>query len=141
MTINNDENCIFCKIISGDIPSYKIYEDDTTFAFLSIGPNNPGHTLVIPKDHFENIYGLPDEILCRMTMTAKKIALAIKNGLDADGINIGMNNEESAGQEIPHAHIHIIPRTHDDGLIHWPPKAYLPGEAEDIAKKIQFALD
>ena len=139
--MTTEENCIFCKIVSGEIPANKVYEDDHTLAFLSIGPNNPGHTLVIPKDHFENIYGLPDETLCRTMIAVKKIALAIKNGLDADGVNIGMNNEGSAGQEINHAHFHIIPRKIDDGLVHWPPKAYLPGEAEEVLQKIKFALD
>ena len=141
MTTNHDENCIFCKIVRGEIPANKVYEDESNIAFLSIGPNNPGHTVVIPKDHFENIYGLPDETLCRLMIAVKKVALAVKNGLDADGINIGMNNEESAGQEIPHAHIHVIPRKHDDGLVHWQPKAYLPGEAEEVANKIKFSLD
>ena len=141
MTTNHDENCIFCKIVAGEIPANKIYEDEANIAFLSIGPVNPGHTVVIPKDHFENIYGLPDETLCRLMITVKKVALAVKNGLDADGVNIGMNNEETAGQEIPHAHIHVIPRKYDDGLIYWPPKAYLPGEAEEVIKKIKFALD
>ena len=136
-----EENCIFCKIVSGEIPANKIYEDDYTLAFLSIGPHNPGHTLVIPKDHFENVYGLPDETLCRTIITVKKIAIAIKNGLETDGINIGMNNEETAGQEIPHAHFHIIPRKEGDGLVHWGAKAYLPGEAEEVAMKIKFALD
>jgi histidine triad (HIT) family protein len=139
--INKEENCIFCKIVAGELPANKIYEDDYTLAFLSIGPNNPGHTLVIPKDHFESIYGLPDETLCRTMIVVKKIALAIKNGLESDGINIGMNNEEVAGQAVPHAHFHIIPRKDGDGLIHWPAKAYLPGEAEEVAMKIKFALD
>jgi histidine triad (HIT) family protein len=139
--INKEENCIFCKIVSGEIPRSKIYEDDYTMAFLSIGPNNPGHTLVIPKDHFENLYGLPDETLCRIIITVKKIAIAIKNGLEADGVNIGMNNEVAAGQEILHAHFHVIPRKESDGLMHWPAKAYLPGEAEEVEMKIKFALE
>ncbi|MES3005706.1 MAG: HIT domain-containing protein [Patescibacteria group bacterium] len=79
-----DENCIFCGIVAGKIPAFKVYEDDETVAFLDISPNNHGHTLVIPKDHFENIYGTPSETLCRMIITAQKMALAIKNGVDAD---------------------------------------------------------
>ncbi len=136
-----EENCIFCKIVAGEIPATKIYEDDYTIAFLSTQPNNPGHALVIPKDHFENIYGLPDETLCRMIITVKKVALAIKNGINADGINLGMNNEVPAGQAIFHAHIHIIPRKENDGLISWTTKAYLPGEADEVAMKIKFAFD
>lgn len=139
--MTHDTDCIFCKIIDGEIPAHKVYEDDFTFAFLDINPNNHGHTLVIPKDHFENIYGLPDETLCRLMITVKKIALAVKNGMDADGVNIGMNNESAAGQLVNHAHVHIIPRFVNDGLIHWAAKTYLPGEAETAAKKIQFALD
>ncbi len=139
--MTTEQDCIFCKIVAGEIPANKVYEDEHTLAFLSIGPNNPGHTIVIPKDHSENIYGIPDEAFCRTMITTKKVAIAIKNGLDCDGVNIGMNNEESAGQEIPHAHIHVIPRKNDDGLANWPAKAYLPGEAEEILMKIKFALE
>jgi len=128
--------CIFCKIVSGEIPSKKIYEDDHTLAFLDIRPVNPGHTLVIPKDHFENIYTLPDETLARLSLTTKKVALALKDALDADGINLNMNNEAGAGQVIFHAHIHVIPRKPNDGLTLWPQKDYKEGEAESIAQKI-----
>ncbi len=109
-------------------------------AFLDIRPNNPGHTLVVPKDHFENIYTTPDETLARTILSAKKVAVAIKNSLDADGINIGMNNEEAAGQVIFHTHIHIIPRYKTDGFKHWPQKEYKEGEAETIAEKIKNEL-
>jgi len=133
--------CIFCKIIKGEIPSHKIYEDEHTFAFLDIRPNNPGHTLVIPKDHFENIYTTPDEALARMMLSAKKISIAIKNSLAADGINISMNNEEAAGQIIFHTHIHVIPRYTTDGFKHFPQKSYKQGEAEEIAKKIKLEIE
>jgi histidine triad (HIT) family protein len=135
--INKEENCIFCKIVAGELPANKIYEDDYTLAFLSIGPKEPGHTLVIPKDHFENILGTPDETLCRTILTAKKIALAVKNGLEPDGVNVAM-----VGKDISHFHIHVIPR--DDSAedqLDWPIKAYLPGEAEEVVMKIKFALD
>lgn len=132
-----DENCIFCKIVTGTIPANKVYEDDETLAFLDIHPNNPGHTLVIPKDHFENIYGTPSETLCRMIMTTQKIAVAAKNGVDSDGINIAMNNESAAGQEVMHAHIHVIPRFNEDGYKHWGHKPYKEGEMESTAEKIK----
>jgi histidine triad (HIT) family protein len=103
-------DCLFCKIINREIPADIVYEDGNTLAFLDVKPNTPGHTLVIPKDHFENIYGIPDEALARLSISVKKVALAIKNGLDADGINIQMNNEAPAGQIVFHAHIHVIPR-------------------------------
>lgn len=134
--MTTEENCIFCKIINGEIPANKVYEDEHTLAFLSIGPNNPGHTLVIPKDHFENIIGTPDEALCRVMIAAKKIAIAIKNGLDSDGISIAM-----VGKDVPHMHVHVMPRNDDDNPIDWPIKAYLPGEAEEVLMKIKFALE
>lgn len=122
---SDKSNCVFCKIVSGEIPVLvKLYEDDETMAFMNINPINKGHALVIPKDHVENIYGFSDEIFCRMMITVKKLAVAVKNGADADGVNVVMNNEEAAGQEIFHAHIHIIPRFNDDGLRPWSHKSY-----------------
>ncbi|HEY4512866.1 MAG TPA: HIT family protein [Candidatus Paceibacterota bacterium] len=134
------KDCIFCKIVKGEIPSCKIYEDSDTLAFLDIAPVNPGHTLVIPKEHFENLYTLPDETLAGLILTAKKIAQAIKKGIGADGVNIGMNNEKSGGQVIFHAHLHIIPRIEGDGLKLWPQKSYKEGEAESVAEKIKESL-
>jgi histidine triad (HIT) family protein len=133
-------DCIFCKIIRGEIPSYKIYEDDETLAFLSTGPNNPGHTLVIPKDHVENVYEMDENHYGPVMRAVKKVAVAVKKGVNADGINVHMNNDGPAGQVIFHAHIHIIPRFKGDGLTHWPGKQYKVGEAESIAPKIQAAL-
>lgn len=133
-------DCIFCKIVKGEIPSYKVYEDDETLAFLDIAPVNPGHTLVIPKDHFENLYTLPDEALTRLMLTAKKVALGVKKGIGADGINIAMNNGKAGGQVIFHAHLHVIPRIEGDGLKLWPQKSYKEGEAESVTKKIKEAF-
>ncbi|MDD5318248.1 MAG: HIT domain-containing protein [Candidatus Pacebacteria bacterium] len=135
-----DPDCLFCKIIEGSISSYKVYEDADTYAFLDINPNNHGHTLVVPKDHFENIYGTPDETLCRTMITARKVAIAVKNALNADGVNININNETAAGQIIFHTHIHIIPRFNNDGFKHWAQKSYLPGEAESVLEKIKEKL-
>ena len=133
--------CVFCKIVKGEIPADKIYEDNNFFAFLDINPNNPGHTLVIPKKHYENIYNLPDEILKNIAPLIKKIAIAVKNGVNADGINIIMNNDGAAGQIVPHAHFHVIPRFASDGLRHWPGKSYSNKEevvktAEKIKKEL-----
>jgi histidine triad (HIT) family protein len=134
-------DCVFCNILKGDIPTIKVYEDDYTIAFLDIRPTQPGHTLVIPKDHFENIYTLPAETACRMMMTVQKVSLALKQATNADGINIIMNNEAAAGQVIFHAHIHLIPRHNDDGLRHWDHKEYSnPQEANDIAEKIKAEM-
>lgn len=128
--MTNTDDCIFCKIITGEIPATKVYEDEYSYAFLDAHPNTKGHTLVIPKDHFENIYGIPDETLCRLMISVKKISLAVKNGLEADGINIAMNNEAPAGQIIFHAHVHVIPRYVKENSI----------EKDEIVEKIQKEL-
>ena len=132
--------CVFCKSVKGEIPSDKVYEDDNFFAFLDINPNNLGHSLIIPKKHYENIYNLPDEILKKIAPLIKKIAVAAKNGVNADGVNIIMNNDGAAGQIVPHAHFHIIPRFADDGLRHWPGKQYAnKEESESVTEKIKIA--
>lgn len=115
----NNEDCLFCKIAKKEIPSEVIYEDDRTFAFLDINPNNIGHALVIPKSHAKNIYEITSDEFTKVMETVHRLAPAIKSALNADGINLGMNNDPAAGQIIPHAHVHIIPRYTDDGFKHW----------------------
>ncbi|MEN9647517.1 MAG: hypothetical protein RLY57_321 [Candidatus Parcubacteria bacterium] len=134
--IDNKE-CLFCKIAAKEIPAQIIYEDAQTVAFLDISPNNHGHTLVIPKDHFENIYTLPQEALCQVMLTVQKVAVAVKIATQADGINVTNNNESAAGQEIFHSHFHVIPRHSNDGFPHWPHKAYIGDEMEKMAEKIK----
>jgi histidine triad (HIT) family protein len=135
------ENCIFCKIVKGELPATKIYEDDKVLAFLDIAPVNIGHTLVIPKEHFVNIYETPEDIIGKMMHTAKGVAHALKKEVGADGTNITMNNEKAAGQVVFHAHIHIIPRLENDGFGTWKGKrGYNEGEASEIATKIIRAL-
>lgn len=139
--VQASEFCVFCSIASGAIPAYKVYEDEYTVAFLDQQPSHPGHTLVIPKDHFENLYTTPTELYCRMQMTVQKVAIAVRHAVDADGINIISNNEEAAGQKVFHTHIHIIPRHNDDGFQHWPHAPYKTvSEAETVQKNIQDAL-
>ncbi len=133
-------NCLFCNIIAGGVPSYRVYEDDDTLAFLDIRPNHPGHTLVVPKEHSENLYDMSDHALTTTASTVRKVARAIKKGVGADGINIAMNNEKAAGQIIFHPHVHIIPRFESDGFKHWPQKEYKEGEAAAVAEKIKAAL-
>jgi histidine triad (HIT) family protein len=135
-------DCVFCKIVNNEIPAVKIYEDEHTLAFLDIQPANFGHTLVIPKDHFENVYVVPAEEWCRLNLVAQKVALAVKNGADADGINLIMNNESGAGQIVPHAHIHVIPRYNEDGLKHWDHKTYLDAEQmKETSEKIKNFIE
>ena len=136
-----DKNCIFCKIVKGEIPSHKIYEDEVVLAFLDIDPVNLGHSLVVPKEHFVNIYEIPEETLAHMMKAVKKLSYAIKSGVEADGINVTMNNDKAAGQVVFHSHIHIIARLENDGFSLWRGKTpYQKGEKEEVAKKITAAL-
>lgn len=132
--------CLFCKIARGEVGAVKLYEDDDTIAFMDIHPNTRGHALVIPKDHFENIYSLPAETVARMMITVQKLAVAVKNALDADGINIVVNNESAAGQLIWHSHAHIIPRYNEDGGYVGHKYTYIAGEMEEIAEKVKAEL-
>ncbi|OIP65785.1 MAG: HIT family protein [Candidatus Yonathbacteria bacterium CG10_big_fil_rev_8_21_14_0_10_43_136] len=134
-------DCLLCKIIAGEIPSTKVYEDDTVLAFLDIHPVNIGHTLVIPKVHHLNLYETPDKTLARMMTVVKKLSIAIKSALSADGINIEMNNDPIAGQIIFHTHLHIIPRFSGDGFTHWHGvRGYNEGEAREVAQKIKNSV-
>lgn len=117
--MNNNQDCLFCKIIAGEIPSYKIYEDDNFLSILDINPVNLGHSLVIPKKHFINIFDAPTDILPFVGNIVKKVSEAVKAGTKANGINIIMNNDRPAGQLIDHAHIHIVPRFEGDGFTQW----------------------
>ena len=133
-------DCLFCKIVSGDIPSYKIYEDDFVLAFLDIAPTNKGHVVVVPKRHFANYEMIDEEYLAKVYSVVKKIGLALKSGLEVDGYNTMVNNDPAAGQIIPHFHVHIIPRYKGDGLVQWPQGEYADGEAENIQNKIKNSL-
>jgi histidine triad (HIT) family protein len=133
-------SCVFCEIIKGNIPSYKVYEDDDVYAFLDIAPVSYGHTLVVPKEHYTNMEAIPEEVLRKLITAVKKVGKAVKEGLGVAGYNISENNDPVAGQVIPHIHFHIIPRRRGDGLKLWPQGKYGDGEAEDVAKKIKKSL-
>ena len=133
--------CLFCKIIKKEIPAEVIYEDEKFLTFLDINPINYGHALLIPKAHYENLYNLPDEVLRELAPLIKKIAVAVKQGVKADGINIGMNNEGAAGQLVPHAHFHIIPRFSNDGFKHWQGAPYAnKNQSAETAEKIKASF-
>ena len=132
-------NCIFCKIINNEIPSYKVYEDENTLAFLDINPVNLGHTLVVPKKHMANIEVASEEVLSQLINTVKKVGQSLKNNLGATGYNVLENNDLIAGQLIPHLHFHLIPRLSNDGLTLWPQKKYQAGEAEEVLRKITIS--
>jgi histidine triad (HIT) family protein len=130
------DSCIFCKIANGEIPCAKVFEGDRMIAFLDISPVNTGHTLVIPKEHFETMLDLPEELLAELTSTTKMVSSMVKNATKAHGFNIMMNNYEAAGQVVPHAHVHIVPRFKDDGLKMWPGNETSPEELNKIKDKI-----
>jgi len=136
-----DHDCIFCKIIRGEIPSAKVYETHTVLAFLDIAPVNKGHALVIPKSHHETIWDIPGWMAQDLHRAVQIVAQALKDGLNAEGVNIGMNNGAAAGQLVLHAHWHLIPRFTGDGLSLWPQKSYdSPEEMSQTALKISGTI-
>jgi histidine triad (HIT) family protein len=132
---------LFLKIISGDIPSAKIYEDDIAIAFLDIKPNNKGHALVVPRTKFRNIFDADPSVLGHMMEVAQKVACVQKEILHAEGVNIVMNNEPAANQEIFHAHIHVIPRFAGDNVFqHSNHTTYADGEIEEVAERMKRSI-
>lgn len=134
------DDCIFCKIVAGEISASKIYEDDKILAFLDIKPVNPGHTLIISKDHFADFLQAPDEIICQMTLATKKIGKKILASGLGEAITFTFNNGRAAGQVVDHVHLHVMPRKSGDGYELWHGKEYAPGEAEKIAEKLKIDL-
>ncbi len=130
------DDCLFCKIIKREIPSQMVYEDDKVFCFLDINPIHPGHTLVVPKNHSTQLLEMDNRDIAAVFTAAKKVAAAVVTGVQADGFNLGMNNERAAGQAVWHAHVHIIPRFSNDGLRHWPGRKYRQGQAEEVKDRI-----
>lgn len=103
-------DCIFCKIVNGEVPAKKIYEDEKTIAFLSIEPLTFGHTLVIPKEHYEDIFDMPEELLKEVFVSVKKVSEILKEKLKCDGINVMNSNGKVAQQDVFHYHVHVVPR-------------------------------
>lgn len=133
-------NCIFCKIVRGELPTNKVYEDEKTFAFLDINPVNPGHVLVVPKKHASDVFEIEEAEWDTVMRVVKKISLALEKSLKPTGINLGMNNKSGAGQVVFHAHVHIMPRYPNDGHELWKGKPYPDGEAARIAEKIRVQI-
>ncbi len=132
--------CIFCRIAAGERPAVKILETPAVLAFLDIAPVHPGHTLVIPRAHYENLLDLPDEVWKEMGQVCRRLGRALRQALKAEGFNLGMNNFPAAGQAVFHAHIHMVPRYAGDGLRLFPQWDYKPGEAEETARRLRRAL-
>lgn len=132
---------IFARIISGEIPAAKVYEDALTLAFLDIGPASRGHTLVIPKDAYPDLWSMPPELLAAVSATTQRVAQALRDALHPDGLNVVQNNGEAAGQTVFHYHVHLIPRWNGDhALGGWHPQRVDPTELATLAQQIRAAL-
>jgi histidine triad (HIT) family protein len=132
-------DCVFCKIVSGDLNSAKVYEDEVCIAFLDVSPVNKGHTLVVSKDHYETIMDTPDDTLSHLISVVKRVA----NAMGSEGITIGQNNKSAGGQIVPHIHFHVMPRFINDGHVHnWEKGSYADDdERESYRKKIASNIE
>lgn len=131
-------DCVFCKIVKGEIPSFKIYEDEWTYAFLDIAGDYEGHTLVIPKSHYKNIFDIAPEVLSRVMDTVKVVSSHYKDNCGYDGVNIINASEPCAEQTVFHLHIHIIPRKNNDGLKIYPEKDKTAQDFKHICEKLRI---
>ncbi len=133
-----DDNCIFCKIANGDIPSATLYEDEEFRVILDLGPASKGHALILPKEHYPNLYELPDELAGKAILLAKKMAVKMTKALDCDGFNVVQNNGESAGQTVFHFHMHLIPRyKNDQAGFGWNVGELSEADREDILSRVR----
>jgi histidine triad (HIT) family protein len=131
------QNCIFCKIISGEIPSAVIYEDEDFKVIMDISPAAKGHAVILSKKHFANLFEVDDQIASKALLVARMVAAAMKEELGCEGLNLLQNNGEAAGQTVFHFHIHLIPRYRGDSInMNWEQGKYENGEAEKIAVKL-----
>ena len=132
------ENCIFCKIANGEIPSKALYEDEMFKVILDLGPATKGHALILPKDHADNLYELSDETAAKVLVLAKKMATLMKEKLGCDGFNLVQNNGEAAGQTVHHFHMHLIPRYENDNAgISWKPGETTPEDMAEIKRLVE----
>lgn len=132
-----DNNCIFCKIANGEIPSKTLYEDEEFRVILDLAPATKGHALILPKSHYKNLYELPDETAAKVMKLAKKMATIMTEKLGCDGFNIVQNNNEVAGQTVFHFHMHLIPRYENDNQrISWNPLEMTQDELEAVKNQI-----
>ena len=141
MSHPTDGNCIFCKIVAGQIPCFKLFEDDATIAFMDINPVNPGPALAVAKGHWPTVDVIPADVLAAVARTAQDVAKAVISELKPNGVNLLQANGEGAGQSVPHLHIHVMPRRPNDQVtLNW---AYKPGnkaEIETIWKRLKAVL-
>ena len=135
------DSCIFCKIAEGEIPSATLYEDDDFRVILDLGPASKGHALILPKEHYANLYEIPDELAAKAMKLAKKMASAMTKALGCDGFNLVQNNGEVAGQTVFHFHMHLIPRYEGDGAgITWNPGTLTDEVRDEVVAKVKAEL-
>lgn len=139
--MRTDPNCVFCKIVAGQIPCFRLYEDERTLAFMDINPGNPGHALAIAKEHWENLAAMPAPLLGPVLATAQRVAKAIETALRPDGINLLQANGPGAAQSVFHFHVHVLPRRAGDGMkLVWPVKNPPREELARNAELLRAAL-
>lgn len=133
--------CVFCRIIQGEIPGIRVYEDACSLAFLDINPVSSGHALVIPKGHYETLLDIPDDLAAKLMPVLARVGKAVMAATGADGFNCLQNNFAAAGQIVFHSHWHVIPRFTGDGLAQWPHKMGVDSDAlQAVAEAIRAAL-
>ena len=134
-------DCIFCMLAGGEIPTATLYEDDDFRVILDAGPATMGHCLILPKKHYADIYEIPEELLAKAAVLAKKIAIRLTKAMGCDGFNIVQNNKPAAGQTVFHFHMHLIPRYKDDNAIEfWKAGQADDAELKELVKKVQENL-
>ena len=137
----SESDCVFCKIVAGQIPSLKVFEDESTLAFVDIGPLAEGHLLVIPKQHFETLHEMSPDQVANITRHLPRLAQAVVKAVSAQGYNLLQNNGKVSGQQVLHVHFHIIPRVANDGLgYRWNASKYPEGRADEVRQQIINAL-
>ena len=141
MRVNRDPNCIFCKLVTKQIPATIVHEDAETLAFMDIGQVNPGHVLVAAKTHAENLYGLDDATAAAVFRSAARVARGIREAFAPPGLSVYQANGKPAGQTVFHFHIHLVPRHEGDGMaLSWPVKNPPREKLEEYAAKIRAGL-
>ncbi|MCM1106917.1 MAG: HIT family protein [Blautia sp.] len=134
-----DDNCIFCKLANGEIPTNTVYEDEDFRVILDAAPAARGHALILPKEHYADIYEVEEETLARAVKLAKRVIVHEKEALGCDGYNLLQNNGEAAGQTIFHFHMHLIPRyAAEEKLLMWKPRTFSEEEMKDICQQMQM---
>ena len=137
----SEESCVFCRIVRGELPCFKLHEDETTLAFMDINPASEGHCLVVPKAHHADLMATPPELVGAAAVVARRLAVAVQQVVAPDGLNLVQSNGPGAAQSVRHFHVHVLPRRSGDGLLlNW---GLRPGDRErigDLAERIRAAL-